>query len=192
MNVKENQRTRLSKRMFRSALLELLEEKGGIEKISVRELCQRAELNRSTFYAHYTEPREVLAEAENELLGETAAHIQKIGAQMAGGGKEFLASFLRYIRENDKIFRVLLVTAADPAFKSRFIQLSFLQIFEHLQIQTDAEKQQYIYSYLLNGSLGVLTQWIRSDYAAAVPQIVNLLFTINSAAILPLVKGEQP
>ena len=52
MNVKDNQRTRLSKKMFQDAVLALLEEKGGIEKISVRELCDRAELNRSTFYAH--------------------------------------------------------------------------------------------------------------------------------------------
>ncbi len=173
--------------MFQTTLLELLEENGGIEKISVRQLCERAELNRSTFYAHYTEPREVLAEAEEEILAETAGHIRKIGAQMKGGGKDFLASFLRYIRDNDKTFRVLLVTAADPAFKSRFTQLAFLQLFEHLQVVMDADKQQYVYSYLLNGSLGVITQWIRSDYALAVSGIVDLLFTLNGSAILPLV-----
>ncbi len=187
MNVKDNQRTRLSKKLFRSALLELLEEKGGIEKISVRELCDRAELNRSTFYAHYAEPREVLDEAEEEILAETAEHIRKIGEQMKGGGKDFLASFLRYIRDNDRSFRVLLVTAADPAFKNRFMQLALLQLFEHLQVTMDAEKQQYIYSYLLNGSLGVITQWIRSDYAVSVSVIVDLLFTMNSSAMNPVV-----
>ncbi len=188
MNVKDNQRTRLSKKLFQNAVLELLEEKGGIEKISVRELCLRAELNRSTFYAHYAEPREVLADAEEEILASTAEYIRKIGAEPQGGGKEFIASFLRYIRENDQTFRVLLVTAADPAFKNRFVQLSFLQLFEHLQVQMDAEKQQFIYSYLLNGSFGMITQWIRSDYAATVAEIVELLFTLNSAALLPLAK----
>ena len=187
MNMKDNQRTRLSKKMFQNAVLALLEEKGGVEKISVRELCEKAELNRSTFYAHYAEPREVLAEVEDEILSETAAHIQKIGAQIAGGGKDFLSSFLRYIRDNDKVFRVLLVTAADPAFKSRFIQLAFLQLFEHLQVNMEAEKQQYILSYLLYGSLGVITQWIRSDYASSVSENVDLLFTLNASAIASLV-----
>ncbi|MBQ7688565.1 MAG: TetR/AcrR family transcriptional regulator [Clostridia bacterium] len=186
MNVKDNQRTRLSKKLFQNAVLELLEEKGGIEKISVRELCAKAQLNRSTFYAHYTEPREVLAEAEDEILTETAAHIRKIGAQQKGGGKEFVSSFLRYIRDNDKVFRVLLVTAADPTFKSRFIRLSLLSLFEYMQLTMDDEKQQYIYSYLLNGSFGVITQWIRSDYAAAVPELVELLFTLNSSALRDL------
>ncbi|MBQ6021795.1 MAG: TetR/AcrR family transcriptional regulator [Clostridia bacterium] len=187
MNIKDNQRTRLSKRMFQNAVLELLEEKGGIEKISVRELCERAELNRSTFYAHYAEPREVLSEAEEEILAETAAHIKRIGEQLTGGGKEFLSSFLRYVRDHDKVFHVLLVTAADPAFKSRFIQLSILNLFEHMQLTMDNEKQQYVYSYLLNGSFGILTQWIRSDYAAAVPELVDLLFTLNSSALSELV-----
>ena len=186
MNVKDNQRTRLSKKLFQNAILELLEEKGGIEKISVRELCEKAELNRSTFYAHYAEPREVLAEAEEDILQETAGHIQKIGAQKKGGGKEYVSSFLRYIRENDRVFRVLLVTAADPAFKSRFIQIALLNLFEHMQLTMEPEKQQYIYSYLLNGSFGVITQWIRSDYAAAVPELVELLFTLNGSALSEL------
>ncbi len=188
MNTKDNQRTRLSKKLFQNAVLELLEEKGGIEKISVRELCARAELNRSTFYAHYTEPREVLAEAEEDVLRETAEHIRRIGAQKTGGGKEYVSSFLRYIRENDKIFRVLLVTAADPAFKSRFMQLALLNLFEHMQLTMDAAKQQYIYSYLLNGSFGIITQWIRSDYAAAVPELVELLFTLNASALEDLAR----
>ena len=188
MNTKDNQRTRLSKKLFQNAVLALLEEKGGIEKISVRELCEKAELNRSTFYAHYAEPREVLAEAEEDILNETAAHIKKIGAQKAGGGKEYVSSFLRYIRENDRVFRVLLVTAADPAFKSRFIQLSLLNLFEHMQLTMEEDRQQYVYSYLLNGSFGVITQWIRSDYAAAVPELVDLLFTLNVSALTNVAK----
>ena len=188
MNVKDNQRARLTRKMFQSAILELLEEKNGIEKISVRELCTRAGLNRSTFYAHYTEPREVLLEAEEEILSETSDYIQKIGAEQTGGGKEYLASFFRYIRENGKTFRVLLVTAADPEFKGRFMQISLLQLFAYLQLEMDADKQQYIFAYLLNGSMGVITQWIRSDYASPVSAIVDLLLTLNRCALSELVK----
>ena len=188
MNVKENQRTRLSKKLFHAAVLELTAEKGGIGKVSVRELCEKAGLNRSTFYAHYAEPREVLAEAEEDVLRETAEHIQRIGAERTGGGKEYVSSFLRYIRENDRTFRVLLVTAADPAFRNRFTQLALMQLFRHLQLTVDAGKQQYIYSYLLSGSFGVITQWIRSDYAAAVPELVDLLFTLNGSALKELAR----
>lgn len=71
MNTKNNQRTGLSKLLFKNALMDLLKEKGSVAKISVRELCERAELNRSTFYAHYDEPNDLLMEIETELLNAT-------------------------------------------------------------------------------------------------------------------------
>lgn len=71
MNTKNNQRTGLSKLLFKNALMDLLKEKGSVAKISVIELCDRAELNRSTFYAHYDEPNDLLMEIETELLNAT-------------------------------------------------------------------------------------------------------------------------
>lgn len=64
------------------------------------------------------------------------------------------------------------------------MQISLLQLFEHLQLTIEQDRQQYVYSYLLNGSFGVVTQWIRSDYAASVSQIVDLLLILNSSALL--------
>ena len=105
MNTKNNQRTRLSKLLFKNALMDLLKEKGSVAKISVRELCDRAELNRSTFYAHYNEPNDLLTEIENEILQSTEEHLRKIGEENDAGAHKYLHSFLKYIRENDKIFR---------------------------------------------------------------------------------------
>lgn len=77
MNIKENQRTRLSKILLKNALTDILKEKGSVNKVSVRELCERAQLNRSTFYAHYSEPKELLNEIENDLLQSTREHLEK-------------------------------------------------------------------------------------------------------------------
>ena len=46
-----NRRTAYTKTAIRRTFFELLEEKD-FEKISVREICQRADINRSTFYRH--------------------------------------------------------------------------------------------------------------------------------------------
>ena len=50
--------------MFHHALLDILQEKP-IDQISVKELVEAAELNRSTFYLHYSSPLDVLKEIEN-------------------------------------------------------------------------------------------------------------------------------
>lgn len=186
MNTKNNQRTRLSKMLFKNALMDLLKEKGSINKVSVRELCDRAELNRSTFYAHYQEPNDLLIEIETELLDATEEHLKKIGAENEIGAHKYILSFLQYIRQNDKPFRALLIDSTDPEFRSRFMQQTIIQFVENLRIVLPKELEQYIFSYILNGSTGIIIQWIRSDYAADENEIVNLLFSINNSALVNL------
>lgn len=186
MNTKNNQRTRLSKMLFKNALMDLLKEKGSINKVSVRELCDRAELNRSTFYAHYQEPNDLLIEIETELLDATEEHLKKIGAENEIGAHKYILSFLQYIRQNDKPFRALLIDSTDPEFRSRFMQQSIIQFVENLRIVLPKELEQYIFSYILNGSTGIIIQWIRSNYAADENEIVNLLFSINNSALVNL------
>lgn len=186
MNTKNNQRTRLSKMLFKNALMDLLKKKGSINKVSVRELCDRAELNRSTFYAHYQEPNDLLIEIETELLDATEEHLKKIGAENEIGAHKYILSFLQYIRQNDKPFRALLIDSTDPEFRSRFMQQSIIQFVENLRIVLPKELEQYIFSYILNGSTGIIIQWIRSDYAADENEIVNLLFSINNSALVNL------
>lgn len=183
MNTKNNQRTRLSKILLKNALMDLLSEKGSVTKISVRELCERADLNRSTFYAHYSEPKELLEEVEAELLNATREHLQKIGAENDIGAHRYLLSFLMYIKENDKPFRTLLIDAGDPEFRSKFMQQSIIQFVENLDIAFPKEQEQYIYSYILNGSTGVIIQWMRSDYSIDENALVDLLFFINQSAL---------
>ncbi len=186
MNTKNNQRTRLSKLLFKNALMDLLKEKGSVAKISVRELCDRAELNRSTFYAHYNEPNDLLMEIETELLDATEEHLKKIGEENDAGAHKYILSFLQYIKQNDKQFRTLLIDSADPEFRSRFMQQSIIQFVENLRIEFPKELEQYILSYILNGSTGIIIQWIRSDYAVNENEIVNLLFSINQSALVNL------
>lgn len=186
MNTKNNQRTRLSKILLKNALMDLLSEKGSVTKISVRELCERADLNRSTFYAHYSEPKELLEEVEAELLDATREHLQKIGAENDTGAHRYLLSFLIYIKENDKPFRTLLIDAGDPEFRSKFMQQSIIQFVENLNISFPKEQEQYIYSYILNGSTGVIIQWMRSDYSIDENALVDLLFFINQSALVNL------
>ena len=186
MNTKNNQRTRLSKILLKNALMDLLSEKGSVTKISVRELCERADLNRSTFYAHSSEPKELLEEVEAELLDATREHLQEIGAENDNGAHRYQLSFLIYIKENDKPFRTLLIDAGDPEFRSKFMQQSIIQFVENLNISFPKEQEQYIYSYILNGSTGVIIQWMRSDYSIDENALVDLLFFINQSALVNL------
>lgn len=64
--MEENRKVRLTKKVLKETLVELLLVKN-IAKISVTELCDKADVNRSTFYSHYSGLEAVLNEIEDEL-----------------------------------------------------------------------------------------------------------------------------
>lgn len=64
-----------TRRAIRNALIELAEEKD-VEKITVKELCERAEISKPAFYSHYGNIYDVVDEIENEV-------VQKVCDRMA-------------------------------------------------------------------------------------------------------------
>lgn len=64
---KIDRRVRYTKKAIRESFLDLLEEKP-LEKISVTEICKNADINRGTFYSHYTDPFELKESLEQELI----------------------------------------------------------------------------------------------------------------------------
>ena len=165
--------------LLKNALLDILAEKRSVEKVSVRELCEKAELNRSTFYAHYNEPKDVLEEMEDEILDSASDYLSKIGKANDKNAAVYILSFLRFIKANDKQFRILLVDSADGGFRAKFIRESAGKIIDSFDLTLPAEEEQYVYSYILNGSSSVIIQWIRSGYSVDETALVEMLFRMN-------------
>lgn len=65
--MKENQRVKLTKKILKESLGKLLQTKS-LHSISVRELCEAAEINRSTFYKYYGTPNDLFSEIQNDFL----------------------------------------------------------------------------------------------------------------------------
>ena len=81
-----------SRRLIRSAFLELLREKA-YEKITVTDIVTRADINRSTFYAHYPDVRGLV----EEIVGEAIAHSPELADSL--NIREFLADPMPFLRE---------------------------------------------------------------------------------------------
>ena len=68
----ENRRVKMTKKMMKDALLELLETKA-LEKITVTDICEKADVNRSTFYSYYVDISQLLLEIDNDVLNNLPA-----------------------------------------------------------------------------------------------------------------------
>ena len=66
---KEDGRVRITRQLIRDALLQLLQEKP-LQHITVRELCEKASVNRGTFYAHYKDIYDLMEQIEQHMFDE--------------------------------------------------------------------------------------------------------------------------
>ena len=73
-NKKESGRVRMTKQMLRRAFTQLLMEKP-IQNITVRELCEKAQVNRGTFYVHYSDIYALMEAIEEQMVAELAAQL---------------------------------------------------------------------------------------------------------------------
>lgn len=105
-----------SKRMLRQAFLELLATKS-IDKITVAELTERADLSRKTFYAHYQDIYAVLEEFERETMDELLEALRESEQRRElSNPRIFLEAVANKVEENKEVYRVLMNAKGSDAF----------------------------------------------------------------------------
>lgn len=100
----ENRKTRMVKRMLKEALIELLNEKK-IGSISVRELAERADINRSTFYSHYEDVYQLL----DEIAKEAVTHIP-FDNGIERVSREKIMEAMQYMEKHRELYIALMKT----------------------------------------------------------------------------------
>lgn len=105
MKVKNmNSSSAKTKRLIKSVFAEMLSEYKEISRISVSELCTRAEISRGTFYTHYDDTYGVAEDYENELIDHFFDNAKLLEAV---DPEAFADIFFQYIRENDENYKLL-------------------------------------------------------------------------------------
>ena len=131
------------------ALIALLEKKD-LEFITVKELCQLAGVNRSTFYLHY--------ETVADLLSETVEMINQ--------------RFLSYFPQNEKDIRNPGGMQADVRY-GELKQHIFGPILERFHIP--AAHRPYYIAYYVEGIIAIVKEWLRQDCKDDVDMIAQII-----------------
>lgn len=99
-----NNSSRKTKKLIKKVFAEMLSEKRELGKIAVRELCQRADISRGTFYSHYDDIYGVAEDYENEMI-ETFFDTAKL--YESNNIMDFIDSIFEFIRQNNENYRLL-------------------------------------------------------------------------------------
>ena len=179
MNTANNKKGILYKEKLKKCLLGLMEKGVEIDRISVKAICEAADVNRSTFYSHYAVPRDILLEIEEETLASISGYMRK----MVSLDFDYLTAFLEYIKGHDDVFRILFLYAKDKPFLERLTQEALFH-FDDVKVWfKNKNDYTYVKTFITSGSRDVINAWIQRDYAEDVEYIKRLILTVNEAAI---------
>ncbi len=157
MAEREDRRTRMTKRMLKDSLLELLKTVG-IHDISIRELCDLADVNRSTFYKYYGSQYALLSEMEDDWLQSIENSIDAV----KGIDQVQFVQVLSFVNDNIELSRLLVNSNVDPEFPQKLFALPSVKrlIDENLQTGEQNEAAEYFYTCYINGGYSVIKHWL--------------------------------
>lgn len=173
---KVDRRVRYTAAVLRQSLVGLMKDHH-ISKISVKMLCEEADINRSTFYAHYATPYDLLRQLEGEVIAEIGSQINRhpVNAKM-GNSEEIMAEILEYAARNVDLFRVLLSENGDAGFIRDIMTLAQEQLIQSLKSDRhlDGHTSEYLQCFVITGALKVLQKWIEEGARETPRQMAEL------------------
>ena len=171
-----DRRVRRTKKLLLRSLTKLMLEKK-INKITVTELTELADVNRSTFYLYYKDIYDMIDQIETDMFEELTAKLKKL--YMPEATYDNILSFFIYVfefvRENSDFCKILLGPDGDSTFLNKFkvaIMESQLPVTEMNGIGS-----RYYMPFFISGCIGAIQQWLEDDMQ--VPPKDIAVFVIN-------------
>ncbi len=171
----ENRRSRMTKRLIKEALTDLLEQED-IHCISVRMLCEKADINRSTFYLHYETIDYLLEDFTNDYMRSIWQSERKPMDQ-----KDY-EQIIAYILANPSPYRALL--------KSGLYHQYILRQYEGIDFEQNPAYRQYdrnsfrmISTYTIAGTEQMLLYVLdHPDEQFRISNLAAVIYHLNTSA----------
>jgi len=178
MNTKNNQRSRNTDERIVRATFELsAKENRPLNRITVREICEVAQINRSTFYAHYMDVYDVVEKAERTMAEELTKSFTK---ELSKGKKldTCFVSLFSFVKENKEFYKLYLSSSS----RSGTIGIAWDMLHEwtesisyHQFGYKNEEEMKYHGEFFINGLSAMLRRWVELDCPESPQQMYEYL-----------------
>lgn len=180
---KVDRRVKYTKAMLRQSLLNLMRERP-VSKISVKELCEKADINRGTFYAHYTDQYDLLRQIEDELTQEIMSSVQ--AEVEVGDITEMLTSIFRTIEGNHELCSVLFSEYGDKEFIRGMLNIVKAESIKgwHEALPDASESAlELMYEFCANGSVAIIQYWLASGMRESPEKITEFIGRVSALGL---------
>jgi AcrR family transcriptional regulator len=180
--IKQSRKTRYTQMVLRDSLMESMKEKP-ITKITIKELCEKADINRTTFYAHYRDQYDLLKQIEEETLGSIEDMLNKYDDKRSKREVlEMVEEILGFIAGNSSSLQVLLSENGDIGFQKKLFRHFMLkeQVMKYFPKKSIREETKEYWSvYIINGAVGLVQYWLKNNMSIPVPELARILMFLS-------------
>lgn len=169
------------------ALLSLLEKKD-FEYIAIKEICEVAGVNRSTFYLHYENTADLLKETTKYILDSFLTYFtvdrQSITIQyqecklqdLVFITPEYLMPYLTFIKENQRVFITAVKHLGTMDFENvynKMFKFIFNPILERFSFPE--KDREYVLKFYLTGITAIVMEWLKNDCNESIEDISRII-----------------
>lgn len=185
-NVKDNRRVHYTKAALRQSLISHLKEKP-IDRITVKEICETADLNRGTFYAYYGSPAELLGEIENSFYEDILASVTSF--RRMEDVMEIFTEALTALKDRFEFSEALFGEFGDITFLQQLIYVAKPTCLLHwTQLAPELGKSEMdaMYDFCSYGCMRVIQIWMQNGAKREPAEVARFLNDICNNGILTL------
>ncbi len=183
---KMDRRVRRTRNLLLQGLIRLMNEKD-IKDISVRELSDLADINRGTFYLHYTDIYDMVGKIEDELFVEfnnildrnLSTRAQAIAPQAT------LFDIFTFLERHRELARVMIGPHGDLAFVNRLKTLVEERMRQSLEQAKISQEQEYRYAFIVSGYVGVIELWLNHPNPRSPREMADICSSLFHGDLLP-------
>lgn len=188
MNKSESKYFNTALKMDR-AFLEILEKKD-FAYITVKEICEKAGVNRSTFYLHYETIGDLLSESVEYIISQfleymnnrqisndivTKLHSCSID-ELSFITPKYLTPYLNYIKEHRRVFHTAVQNSETLRLRESYDKMFsfvFTPILERYRVPS--KDRRYIMEFYINGLMAIIKEWMKEDCADETEHIIAVI-----------------
>ncbi len=169
------------------ALITLLEKKDFVY-VTIKEICEEAGVNRSTFYLHYENTSDLLNETTRYILDKHFAYYSADTKRISERFEncepkelvfvtaEYLKPYLTFIKENRRIFKVAIKQFNSMNMNEVYSKM-FIHIFDPIlaRFRVPEKERPYVIKFYLTGVFAIVMEWLDKDCAEDMNSIIKII-----------------
>lgn len=168
----EDRRVKMTKKLLKNALIEIMRTKP-IHDISIKKICETADVNRSTFYHHYQTPFDLYDDIISDISEDINVILEKHRASNSSL-TVIIAEMLAYADRKREIFLVILSNKGNISIGEKLTTI----VSKFICVRNNSELSMYCTQFISAGLLNILWLWLNKENKLPPEEVAELVTSI--------------